>query len=378
MNNYNLDTPRGLQATINRLIGMDGTEAGEELALKCIQKAQFFKDIDLEFEARYAYIEQVRTLRKYHLALAMFPWLLKKCDEDRERFDYFHTLWTYKRIVSSATYFARIPLGKIEELFADFAQRYKDFGTGDKVIHYFKLRYLGEIGELAQAAKEYELYWQASTTDEMDDCQACQPNKLIDHLLRVGKYEEVLEMANPIIKGELSCHIVPGITYPKLVLPCLFLNRKEDAENFAVLARKKLKPSESSLTEFSYLITYYAIKGDFAKARHSVEKQFGFLGNAPELEKFNFYLSTSLWFDSLEATGKKTIKLNLPPNDILFLEAGIYSVEHTLAFFKQQLQSAATALDQRNGNSYYTDLIKQKLAEARELKQLFASSNAPN
>ena len=367
-----VDSLEGLRKIIERVRYADESEENEKIALKCIQKAQFFKDLDLEFEARHAYIRNVTFLNKDNLAIAMFPWLLARCDEDRQRFPYYSTLWTYKWIISNVKNFARIPLSKIEELIVDFERRFRDYGAGDKVIHYFKVLYYTAIGELAKATTEYQLYLKVANQDGLlDDCDACQPNNLINYLVSNGEYEEALKMAEPIVQGDVSCHVVPETTYPKLIWPSLKLGKWQEAENYAVLAKKKLSLNQANLREASHLITYYALKQDFTKGRRVVERQFAYsLRNVSEVDQFYFYLALKDLFANMQAADKRTVKLNLPPNDLLFAESGTYSMEELQRFVDEQLPAVSSALDHRNGNSYYADLVSQRSQEMQTLAAL--------
>jgi hypothetical protein len=368
MERYDLETLEGLEDVINRLSYSEESEENEKLALKCIQKAQFFKDSDLEFDARSVYIHNVTFLNKHNLAIAMFPWLLKKCDEDRERYNYYSTLWKYKWIINNVRDFAKVSLEKMDELLADFEQRYKDYGTGDKVIHYFKLQYFDAIGDLEKAADEYALYQKASSANVLDDCEACQPNNLIDYLVSHEKYAEALKIAEPIVRGSISCATVPGTTYPKLILPALLSGKWEDAGNFAVLARKKLKLNQANLREAAHLITYYTLKEDFTKGRTVIEKQFPhILRNASDVNRFYFYLAGKLFFGKMKDRNKKSIKLNLPAGSPLSQEANVYTVDEVLGFFEQQLITVSKDLDQRNRNLYYTHLIRKRQEDLAKL-----------
>jgi hypothetical protein len=343
------------------------------LALKCIQKAQILKDLELEFDARMAYVYQVNFLNKHDLGIAMFPWFLKKCDEDPERFDYYQTLWVYKWIVNSVRDFAKVPLEKTESLLKDFEKRLLDYGTGKKVIHYVKVQYFDAIGELPKAAEEYKRYLKAATSGTMDDCIACQPNNMIDHLLSHGQYEEVFNVAQPILRGDKTCRTVPQTTYPKLILPALALGRREDAENFARLAKKNLPLTQANLRSAAHLVVYYTLKEDFTKGKTVIEKQFPYLlEHASEVDKFYFHLAAHLFFQKMQEKKKKSVKLSLPANPLLYAESGTYAVGELAAVFTRQLDEVTSQLDQRNGNAYYRNLIGKNVREVESLAAALA------
>jgi hypothetical protein len=256
----------------------------------------------------------------------------------------------------------------------DFEKRYLDYGTGPKVIHYMQVQYWDALGEPTKAAEAYRLYLKSSTNDLLDDCKACQPNKLISHFISHGKYAEALKEAEPLILGKVTCQVVPERTYPKLIFPALHLGKLEEALNFAILARKKLPLDQANLPEASHLINYYALTGEWVKGRNVIEKQFPYsFIHVSEVDQFYFYLSGHIFFHRMPGNKTKLIQLKLPANGPLYNESNKYTLEQLRTYFEQQLDLVRQALDQRNGNPYYRRLIEQKKAEMKELEAVLNS-----
>ena len=157
--NRNIESPEQLEAVLSNLkYSGDFSVENKNFAYQCIQKAQTFNDVELEFEARFVFITNATFLNQEAEALAMFPWLLKKCDEEPGRFDYFMTLWAYKWMIDELPHRAAIPMPQIKELQKDFVRRYRAYGTGEKVIHYTLCKFYLNTGELEKAKEEYLSY----------------------------------------------------------------------------------------------------------------------------------------------------------------------------------------------------------------------------
>ena len=368
MQNQDFDTIKGVTTLVEWLSNADENEENEKLAQKCIQRAQQFGDVGLEFEARYAYIRIVSFLNKHNLAIAMFPWLLKKCDENRERYDYYNTLWAYKWVICNLVNFANIPLEKIDHLMKDCEIRFKDYGSGNKIIHYIKLKYYNAIGDIQSADLEYKLYAKATTKRILDDCKACQSTNLIDHFIMREKYKQALKIAQPIVRGEETCHVVPETTYPRLILPALHIGEIEQAENFAILSKKRLNINQANLKEASFMIIFYSIKDDFIKGRNVMEKQLPFtLKNVTEVEALYLHLSCLIFVKKLLKQGKKSFKIKISIEGIPTNETNTYPTLQLEQFFNEKVNVIANALDIRNKNDYYKSFTLNKIIEIEKL-----------
>lgn len=331
----------------------------EKLAMQCITKAQELKDIDLEFEARAAYINVVNYLHKPHEVIAMFPWLLKKCDEDRERFPYEDVLWIYKWVVGSLHQYATVPKDKIDEVWKDFEQRLLDFGSGEKTLYLSKFCRYSETGDHALAEKHLKLYHEMDMTGTMDNCEDCTPNDFADYMLVKGEYEKLLEIIHPVLIREVTCHQIARYTFHMGMVASMMLGRWEDAEYYSNVSRKQIDLRMSMLFPCSSHLIYYGVTGQFIKGRNIFEKQFHFSISDPELQRFEFYTGALVFFKKMQDSGKQKVKLNLPENKLLFDAASNYEVSAVVGILERLVDQAGGALDKRNGNTHYEDYAQE-------------------
>lgn len=359
---YEFNTKEDIESNLFYLTYDDETEENEKIAQKCIQKAQQLNDKNLEFEARMAYLRQVNWLRKKEKAIATLPWLLKRLDEGYN-LDYLeNVLWMYKWIIINLPCFAAISLSQIQSLLADMERRFIEFGTGPRIIHYFKMIIYSDLGQLDLAKIHLTEYLKSNKKCSLDDCKACQPNNLLYVYLNFKDYKALLKCAKPLIQQKVSCKEVPDFTYPLLAFTNHILENTTDAADLAIIARKKIKLDRPLLHESSFLIMYYALTKEYVKGKVVIEKQIDFCNdNHPELRLFSFYLAASVFYKSLLTNNKKTIKLKIKSNNLIPLIEGTSNVQNGYDWLLSKVEQLAQKLNNRNQNNFYSEQIETYL-----------------
>ena len=335
----------------------DVSQFNKQLAFKCVQKALALKDIDLEFEARLQFLRQLVFLSEYEEAIAIFPWFLNSCDKHPDRFSYFNVLWTFKWIMGAITNYHTISLDHLDRLFKEFEKRYTAYGSGEKVILYYKMRQLAETGNISESLEYYAKYIASTESGALDDCLACQPNNCMEVFLAARQYDKVIDLANMIIRKKLSCHIVPHTSYPSALEATFLLEHWSDAEMYFQLSCKKLKVSESHLRAFSSIVIYCSLKGYHVKGRNIIEKQLPFaLDTKSDYYRFFFFMACSLFFQSME--NRTNVKLKLKPGaflDFTLADDNEYSVDALVNWFRDKSVLHGELLDNRNQNNFYRE-----------------------
>ncbi|MDJ1493847.1 hypothetical protein QNI19_12970 [Cytophagaceae bacterium DM2B3-1] len=353
---YSLETLEEVQEVVDILSYGKESEENEKILQKCIQKAQFFKDKDLEFEARIAYIRQVTWLHKPDKTIAIFPWLLKRMDEGHNKNHQYSVLWMYKWVIIKLPCYASVSLQQIEDLQQDMERRFLDYGTGTRIIDYFRMIVYAHLGNLSKAQEHLKNYLQDTSSCLLDDCDACQPNNVLDIYLSLRDYPAFLHTAQPLLNGTKKCKEVPDYTYSKTAMVNFLSGNTEVAKDHAILARKKIPLTSAVLKEMGYLLTYYALTQDFIKGRAIIEKQIGFCTNTqPEAYRYQFLLGFLLFMKAFQKAGKKTIKLKVPIADVQPIEEDTYEVASLITWIEGQCQQIVQKLDQRNGNTFYSE-----------------------
>lgn len=352
--NFSFDSKEDIEDNINALLYADESEEYEKVLHKCIQKAQFYKDKDLEFDARVAYLRQTSWLNKKDKAIATMPWLLKRLDEGHNTDQLDTVLWMYKWIIIKLPSFASISVAQIEQLLNDMEKRFLDFGTGMRIVNYFRMIVYSNMGRLEQSKKYLQLYLQDNATCSLDDCRACQPNNLLGVYLNLRDYEAYFTQAAPLLARKVTCKEVPDYSYPSIAFVNYINGNYELAQEQALLGRKKIKWKKAVLGPAGYLLAYYGYTKDFLKGRATLEKQLDFCGQTqPELSLFTFYLGTLIFFKALHNEGKKQIKLKVEHQNLIPVKDGTCLVPEGLSWLEEKVDDLAQKLDHRNQNDFY-------------------------
>ena len=363
MNWQKLQNEEEVELALDYLEDAKDSFENRDLAFKCIQKAKTFKNIDLEFDARMRYIRQSVFLNQDQEVIAMFPWFLNKCDSKDNYYKYLQVLWTFKWVINAVTDFPAISLSKIEGLREEFERRFQEYGTGDRVINYFKAQQESQLGNIEKSLELADKYFSDTRTCELDDCAACQPNNISRVFLVAEQYDRMMDCIQPILNGKLTCHVVPHTTFPKAAYASMRTGAWEKAAHYVQSTYDHLDFLTPDGYEASVLLLYHACKQEFLKGRNLIQKQLAFaLKTSASGEVYDFYLSCALLMQAYLASGEETMALDLTINKdyfVLPVEGNKYEVLALYKWFETAAYKHATLLDTRNGNTFLMDYFKK-------------------
>lgn len=373
MNWQKLETEADLEDALYYLEDAKDSFENRDLAFKCIQKAKSFKNIDLEFDARMTYIRQSVFLNQDQEVIAMFPWFLNECDSKDNYHKYLQVLWTFKWVINSVTDFPAISLAKIEDLLQEFERRFEEYGTGDRVINYFKAQLQSQLGNIDQSLEFAEAYFSDHKSCMLDDCAACQPNNISRVFLVAEQYDRMMECIQPILDGKLTCHVVPHTTFPKAAYASMRTGAWEKAAHYIQSTYQYLDFETPDAYEASVLLLYHACKQEFLKGRNLIEKQLAFVLKSPSSgEVYDFHFSCALFMQAYLASGEDTIILNVEhkrDNFVLPAEGNKYAVSALQKWFEAEANRHGRLLDTRNQNTFLIDYFKKTKKWFDELSQ---------
>lgn len=317
-------------------------------------------DEEAGFEAREEIVETGSFGGFPMKAIVAYSWQLGQYDRNPEAFDEYTLHWHYKWVIDDIPSFPEIPAEQIDSLLEDLQRRYRQYGVSDRTYWYYRFRLSMYMGRL-QEAGEYMKEFRKIKRDEMSDCAACELGEEVNYLLMSGQDEQAIQKAKPIVDGRKRCAEVPHSVLPFLLLPLHRLGRAEEAADMQPRSYKMIRDNLSFVHEFGEHIGYLSIV-DPQKALPLLERHLTQAENHEDpLSRTMFYWNSSALLRKLERTGESFV-LNLPPSSRFYEWADRHGelrekLEHD-AF------ATASALDQRNGNDYYTT-FGQKLLEER-------------
>ena len=357
----NLDTVEEIRSAIYEQEDVY-TESSKAILFKCIERAKWLKDLDLEFEARYEYLSQLTYLGYFEESISLFPWFLNIYDQYPDQFNYYQILWGYKWIVGPICKYANIPLAKVEAIFADFNQRFKDYGSTERIVAHFNMRKDYLTGNVSSAIEKY--YQSKNITQEhfLDDCDACMLDHDLPIFLYNREFQTFLDEAKPILDRNLSCRSVPKTTYPKAVYACMQSNKWDLAEQYCQAALDELELNKRNFEQYCYVLLYLATQNKYIKGREIIENQLSLMNDRIDnVSQCTFYHACYLFFQHMKNEGQEKVTLRLALNPAFidkFIKADkdeVYDISELVSWFKKQAELHAKALDQRNGNTFYQD-----------------------
>lgn len=339
------------------------TPENKNLAWKCVQDALILKDKDVEFSARYTHFKQLSYGGYGNESVQFFPWFVKFLDNNPDSNQTYQILWIHKWVFEDVIVFADIRKTQIIQIFEEMKRRYLDHQQSSlRVISNYESRMYFYLGEPEKAYTSFQVYKNANQDYcELDDCKACMVNGILETLTYNRKYEELITFANPITSGKLSCENVPAVTYSHLIQACIMLGKNELAEKYALDACEKLSHDEINYEGFHFVLIQLALSKRFIKGKEIIELQLAyFYEGMATYYQILFFNGCMIYFQTLIHHGEKNIELNLSSYndpDFKFAADADYETAYLFDFFKSKANTAITAFDQRNGNTFYQDFF---------------------
>lgn len=238
----------------------------------------------------------------------------------------FETLWKFKWIVPRLPLDINMTLAEISQANDLMRDLYQFFEFGLSAMSKTLMHQSIEIGDV-QAAKQHFHDWQNTPNDDGSDCEACEQHSLVQYYHFIGDYKKVVELAQPIISGEMTCGEVPHLTYQYVIDSLIRLQKKEQASD---LLSEAIDLITDTIDDHLHLLAPLIY----------LQTRLGQMQSAKDLlDDFNDEIVA-------HAFANRMYYLNYlicvaPFNDEALMEA----------------KKVAQQLDERNGNSHYQDKL---------------------
>lgn len=355
-----IDTIEDLEDWINEL-DYNYTEANKELAFKCIQKALEFKDLNIEFEARYIYLKQCCFQNYSDEAVAMFPWFLKyKENKDITEYQLHCINWSYKWIITRLQEYSNISLLMIENVLKDMEQVYIADGAKSAIIHKkMVINYeLGKMTKFLEFENEFlSLRSLKKNNSVYDDCEACQVNSIAKIRFKQGNYKESIKISKKLIDGNTTCHTVPDHSYSYIALSNYWVGNIDKAENLYQKSRKKIKPKTKNLEIAGEWLQYLFLKNDSLNMKRVIENQIKYyLKSTNDFQNILFEFGFQLFCMLLVNNKKRSVKIKseIAISNISNNESE-YNILELQKWIQEKTSKSLAALDLRNGNNFKSE-----------------------
>ena len=211
--------------------------------------------------------------------------------------DFTDCLWKFKWIVSGVAKSSMIEKELIDE--ANEAMLFYYERLELSLASYYKalMNQNIDMGDAREARSNYEL-WKKLAKDDMGDCEACEASDEIAYLNFAGEHEAALDLAAPILSGELTCSEVPHITYAPILFSIIALGRTWEAKTLLPKAAATIESNPRVINEIAPLIEI-AVRLDERETALSLARKHSaaILDGNDDLNDLRFFIAVSAFGD---------------------------------------------------------------------------------
>jgi tetratricopeptide (TPR) repeat protein len=359
-------------------------EAGEmpygaaQIALveQIIPQADAQRLTELSFEARLfgtgAYVYGGEPAK----SVVTFSWCLTEYGRDPSRYgDSYRTLlWHFKDMVNSLRRFPEIPLDHVRAVLEDMAGRWHAAGYGPHAVYAVRHSLAAHLGEL-DAAQQWFDRWRAEPRNDLSDCVGCDPTAQAGWLIEVGRDEEAVALAEPVLAGRLTCVEQPQSMLTTLLLPYLRTGRLDQARDAHRQAYLRHRPRLADLTSIAEHVQFCARTGNDARAVEIVERHLPWLDRAPSpFSGMVFAASAALALARAAGVGDRAGTIRRPAHRER--PAATPGIAELAAELAAQARATAARFDIRNGTGRQGELIEAIIAADQLVDYLPLSGSA--
>ncbi|SBT49890.1 ferrous iron transporter B [Micromonospora auratinigra] len=288
-----------------------------------------------------------------------FSWCLAEYDRDpqpyHERWTH-QLLWYFKHMVSAMLTFPELPLDRTYAVLDDMERRYRESGHSLQAVHKHRYLVAAHVGAAEEAAEWYRR-WVTTPRDALSDCAGCDPTTQVKYLVRTGRHDEAVALAEPVLAGRLSCAEQPQAILTALLTPYRETGRADAAREAHREAYRRMRSRLSELWEIADHIEFCTVTGNPTRALELVERHLDWLDRAPSP-------GAAMNFAATAAAALRQLSAEVTVHRRAFGDRAAADVP--VGELAEELAGVATALaarfDERNGTAHQSTLIGRRLA----------------
>jgi cellulose synthase operon protein C len=335
--------------------------ARTEFTEQIIRQADALRARELRFKARLmatnAYVYGGEPAKSF----VTFAWCLAEFDRDPRayRASAHSLLWKFKATISGLVRFPDISLDRTYEALDDMTRRWQGGGHSPHAVHQVRHVVARHLGDRDAAAMWFG-EWCAAPRDELSDCLGCDPTGKASWLAEIGRDDEAIALAEPVLHGELDCTEQPRSILTALMVPYLRTGRLEEARDAHRRAYRGHRTHAADLAEIGQHIEFCALTGNETRGLEIVERHLGWLDRAPSpYAAMSFATHAALLLRRAATIGLGTHTLQRPAYDNR-PAAGV-EVKALADELVAVARSIAARFDARNGNSLRSTAVTAAL-----------------
>ncbi len=342
------------------------------LVEQVLARAEEIGDDELAFAARMAATEAYHFGGEPARGFVTFSRCLSEFDQDPRPYHqrYAHTLlWQFKWIVTAMTDYPEIPLERTRQVLDDMERRYRAGGHSLHAVLACRHQIARHVGDMEAAAHYYE-QWCAAPRDSLSDCEACEPTARIRYLTLLGRDEEAVALAEPVLRGELNCVTQPQSILTALMVPYVRTGRLDEAVSAHRRAYRAIRNSRGDMSRIADHLELCARTGNEARGLELLERHLGWLDEPPSP-------LTAMWFAASAALLLRRL-VDAGRGDLVVRRPGGGTAAAALAEEMTRLATdLAARFDERNGTSYQSGRVTAQIQAEPLIDYLPLSPSRP-
>ncbi|MFF2550179.1 tetratricopeptide repeat protein [Nocardia sp. NPDC058058] len=276
--------------------------------------------------------------------------------------------WFFKFAVQGMVNFPEVSKDRALAALDQMERRYKSEGQSPHAVYAHRHRVALHLGD-PTAAEDWYQRWCTSPYDHNSDCAGCDPSQKVAYLAGIGRDDEAIEVATPVLAGELTCREQPQTILSELMLPYLRTGQWEQARNAHRRAYRILRTRPQDLSAMAQHLEFCALSGNQARGLEILERHLSWLDRAPNpLAAMRFAGSAALLLRTVAEAGHADTMIRRPAH------ADRPATELTAGVLFEEMRGHALAIaerfDRRNGTDRQTASVRELLDQKPVADQL--------
>ncbi|GAB1817822.1 tetratricopeptide repeat protein [Herbidospora sp. RD11066] len=258
-------------------------EAKTTLLETALQRAEETGDKGLIWAVRMELTEAYQYGAEHAKAFAAFARCLADHDAEPGGFgdwSLHNVLWHFKWIVGDLRRFPEVPLARTHQMLDDMERRYRESGNGLHAVHAARCAHAAHLGDFEQADELYHR-WTTTPRDILSDCEGCDPTSKAFYLTLRGRDEEAVALAEPVLSGELTCHVQPQSILTTLLPAYVRTGRYAEAAHAHRVAYRAMRGDANEVEELATHVWFCAVSGNLARGLEIFSRERRLLERAP-------------------------------------------------------------------------------------------------
>ncbi len=274
--------------------------------------------------------------------------------------------WLFKSAVAAAGRNPAVSIEQIDELITSLATFVSGQGFSMHAVHGVRAMIGLRTGRLDDAREALTL-WRSTPSDQISDCEGCDPMKQINEAVAHKDWERAVATAMPLFDEEGACGAQPHGIRAKAMIPLLMSGRPDAAWEAHIRSYRHHRGVANSIDYIGLHLEYLVRSGRWQRALEILRDSIGMTSSLESASLLADYLPAAA-LTAIEATrrghGNEAFGA-LCTGQSQWCQGPQLDVNTPLSEAAEKLSQwaldVASLFDQRNGNDYYTHLAREVL-----------------